>query len=92
MFNKYYYDLSIEQWDALQNLSRVSKMDCWFYLDHDELGDFVLDAEDHFRRMAFLDAIGQLFEGITDWDLERLSQEDRDALNILSIDLFDETL
>ena len=92
MFNDYYINLTDGQWNALMNVSRISKMDCWFCLMNDEYGDYVLDAEEGMKRMKIQDGIGQLFEGITDYDWSRLTEEDQKALNELSKELFDEVI
>ena len=92
MVYKEYYNLTDAQWDALQKLSSISKMDCWFYLNHDELGDFIQDAEDHMKPMNFCDGIGQLFDGMTERDWEQLTDEDHDALKELSVDLLGEEI
>ena len=91
-YNEKYYQLTDFQWDALQNLSSVSKMDCWFYLNHNEYGDFVQDGEDDFKTLNFADAVGTLFEGMSDWDWTCLSTRDKFALVKLSKDLVGEVI
>ena len=86
--NDYYYNLTDEQWNGLQRLSSVSKMDIWFYLNHDEYGDFIQDLENNSKMMKFDDGIEQLFSGLSDYDMSCLSTDEEKALKDLAMDLW----
>lgn len=87
---KYRYFLTDKEYNALQEVSAISKMDTWFWLisDHKK-GDYVVDSENG-NIMNFKDAVHTLFEGITDYDWNLLKPEYREELISLSYKLFGE--
>lgn len=62
---------------ALENLARVSKMDCWFGIDQQGR---IRDYENHSRVLSQRKGIKQLIDGATNKDLERIGSGDRASI------------
>ena len=58
----------------LEKIAKVSKMDCWFYIDR---GGKVRDLESRNRHRSTRNSIRQLIDGMSKEDFAFLTEEDK---------------
>lgn len=82
------YLLTDDEYNVLNRLSALSKMDCWFCLamDDDETYDYVEDLESD-EDMTLRAGVSQLNEGLIEENLARLSDKERKTYKELLIKL-----
>lgn len=77
------YELSVNEYNALQEITRINNMDCWFCLRTDKQGkDYIVDLEEG-KRISLKRALNDINEGLLEEDFFLLSNEERRALNNL---------
>ena len=72
--------LSDEQYNVLCKIAEKSKMDCWFYIKQHKRGnhageDYVFDLENN-KAISLRRGVKELIDGITEQDLEYLTDEE----------------
>jgi len=77
---KYPEALTIDEWNVLSSLARVSKMDCWFVLRSNGRYDWCYDAEEQVA-LSLHKAIGLMEGGLTQDDVDALDVEQRAVYN-----------
>ena len=82
------YLLTDDEYNVLNLLSSISKMDCWFCLDMDdeETYDYVQDLESD-EDLTLRAGVAQLNEGLIEENLARLSDKERKTYKELLIKL-----
>lgn len=79
--------LTVDQYNALNRLATVSKMDCWFYIRQQPDGsDVVWDLEDD-EAMPLLKGIRQLIDGMVEEDFKALTPAEQFTIAKLLSDL-----
>lgn len=58
----------------LEKIAKVSKMDCWFYIDRDGK---VRDLESRNRQRSTRNSVRQLIDGMSKEDFDQLTDEDK---------------
>lgn len=75
------YKLNELEYNALQNITYINKMDCWFCLKTNKHGDdYIYDLEEH-KRLSLKAALNYIHEGLLQEDFSQLSKMEQRALN-----------
>ena len=74
--------LTEKEYVALDKVAMASKMDCWFSIRQEDENDYVFDLENGCR-MELKEGVAQLAEGMCDFHLYGLTEEEKSALRNL---------
>lgn len=74
------YSLTNNEYTALQDITRINGMDCWFCLKQNKHGeDYIYDLEER-KRLSITKALEYICEGLFYEDLFLLPNEEQEAL------------
>lgn len=60
--------LTAEEYNVLVKIADRSKMDCWFLIDQDKDGDDYINDLENGEKLSLEDGIGDLVDGMTDYE------------------------
>lgn len=77
------YKLSDYEWNSLNHITSINKMDNWFCLKTDNDGyDYIYDMEED-KILPIGTALDYIYEGLLVDDFQKLEKEEQRALNTL---------
>lgn len=74
------YTLTDNEYNALQDITSINGMDCWFCLKQDKHGkDYIYDLEAG-KRISITSALSYIYEGLLQEDFDELDEKEQNAL------------
>ena len=75
------YNLKTNEYNALQRITTLNKMDCWFSIRQTKYGeDYIYDLEEK-KRISLTKALNDIYDGLLKEDFDLLDKEEQKALN-----------
>ena len=75
------YSLTTNEYNALQHITSLNKMDCWFSIRQTKHGeDYIYDLEER-KRISLTKTLNDIYDGLLKEDFDLLDKEEQKALN-----------
>ena len=77
------YKFTINEYNALQRITSINKMDTWFSIRPSKDGlDYIYDLEEN-KRLSITNALSYIYDGLLEEDYFQLDKEEQKALEQL---------